>query len=309
MESATCVLIVETKTSVETRIIYWDSVLKRERGESYDPGRRIHSKEKHTRGNSARQLVRTNLCLQIMAQKMSPPTLVSKDPTSLSIKWDRVDGAEGYRVRVRGESDPEWAPISSTTPLIKGEAVKKKNLESGRGYFFSVIPTFGGDGDSGDWGWSPSSEKMVPGIGLSSFMQQLWPRSLVKQRSTVVTASALEGKVVGVYFSASWCGPCRQFTPLLAEAYEESKRAGKAFEIIFVSCDRDEKDWEAYYQGHHPWLSVAYSDPQREALADKFAVRGIPRLCMLKPSGEVLQDNVGPFTAANVDSWIRQCGL
>ena len=37
-------------------------------------------------------------------------------------------------------------------------------------------------------------------------------------------AVALGGKVVGVYFSASWCGPCRGFSPALVELYDRSRR-------------------------------------------------------------------------------------
>ena len=96
---------------------------------------------------------------------------------------------------------------------------------------------------------------------------------------------------------------------MLAEAYQEAQRSSKPFEVVFVSCDRDESDWREYYSGHHPWLSVAYGDARREELCDKFQVRGIPRLCVLRPSGEILADNVGAVSAGLVDGWVRQCGL
>ena len=44
----------------------------------------------------------------------------------------------------------------------------------------------------------------------------------------------LDGKIVALYFSASWCGPCQQFTPLLKTFYTAIKRLGKPFEIVFV---------------------------------------------------------------------------
>ena len=238
---------------------------------------------------------------------MAPPKLVSKEPTTLSISWSKVDGVEGYKVRFRAEDDPEWGPISSTTSVIKSELVKKKNLVEGKGYFCSVQPWFGSD--AGPWSWSASSERLVPGVGLSKFIAQLLPKSLVKQRATIPTATALEGKVIGIYFSASWCGPCREFTPRVADVYNDAKRGGKPFEIVFISCDRDEKDWEAYYQGHHPWLSVDFNDSGREELMGKFNVRGIPRLCILRPTGEILEDNVGSMSLSSVDGWTRQCGL
>ena len=45
--------------------------------------------------------------------------------------------------------------------------------------------------------------------------------------------SALADKqVVGLYFSAHWCPPCRGFTPKLAEVYTAIKGTGKSLEIL-----------------------------------------------------------------------------
>ena len=53
------------------------------------------------------------------------------------------------------------------------------------------------------------------------------------------TNEVLAGKeVIGLYFSAHWCPPCRGFTPALGKFYDSIKDA-KNFEIIFVSSDRD----------------------------------------------------------------------
>lgn len=58
---------------------------------------------------------------------------------------------------------------------------------------------------------------------------------LIKSDGSEVSAETLKSnEVVGLYFSAHWCGPCKQFTPTLAKAYTQLKAAGKKFEIIFM---------------------------------------------------------------------------
>lgn len=53
--------------------------------------------------------------------------------------------------------------------------------------------------------------------------------------------SVCRGKHILLYVSAQWCGPCRNFTPLLQDFYAEAKKNGDIdLEIVFVSLDRDE---------------------------------------------------------------------
>lgn len=240
--------------------------------------------------------------------KLGPPRLLAKDETSLTIEWDKAPlNVGGYKLRFRQETDPEWSALSESA--VKGTQVRKKNLEEGKGYHFSVIPVEAG-GATGEWAWSPASEKLVPGPALSPFLAGLLPPTLLGKQGTISTASALAGKVVGIYFSASWCPPCRQYTPMVADIYNQAKQKGSPFEIVFISCDHSEDDFSKYYMGHHPWLAMDYNDPDRESLMGKFSVRGIPRLVILKPSGQILVDNVGAMRGiADVDRWVEQSGL
>jgi thiol-disulfide isomerase/thioredoxin len=49
--------------------------------------------------------------------------------------------------------------------------------------------------------------------------------------------------VIGLYFSASWCPPCRSFTPKLNDAWKLAGEAGKKVQIILVSGDQMEADY------------------------------------------------------------------
>ena len=75
----------------------------------------------------------------------------------------------------------------------------------------------------------------------------------------------LIGKIVGLYFSAGWCPPCQQFTPLLGEVYDELKTRKANFEVIFLSFDKNETDMENYFRTKHKnWYAVQFDDPYKE---------------------------------------------
>lgn len=96
----------------------------------------------------------------------------------------------------------------------------------------------------------------------------------------ILTSDYLKDKVVGIYFSAHWCPPCRGFTPMLAEKYLAYKAAGKPFEIIFVSSDRDEASAAEYFASM-PWAMLPFLDRDRKKqLSELFSVEGIPTLIL-----------------------------
>ena len=74
--------------------------------------------------------------------------------------------------------------------------------------------------------------------------------------------SAFQDKaVVGLYFSAHWCPPCRQFTPVLADFHKELQEEDAEFEIVFVSFDRTEGDLKKYIaEAHGDWYNVPFGD-------------------------------------------------
>ncbi|KAG1342609.1 putative nucleoredoxin 1-1 [Cocos nucifera] len=113
---------------------------------------------------------------------------------------------------------------------------------------------------------------------------------LVRNNGDQVKIADLEGKAVGLYFSASWCPPCRHFTPKLIETYGELSSEGKDFEVVFVSGDRDEDSFNGYFS-KMPWLAIPFSDSKaRDRLDELFKVEGIPHLVILGARAEVLNE-------------------
>lgn len=108
------------------------------------------------------------------------------------------------------------------------------------------------------------------------------------------TNDALSGKsVIGLYFSADWCGPCRQFTPELVQFYKKmNSRRGKKdnFEIVWVSRCRDLESFGQYFT-HMNWLALPPEEAmgQRgQMLSDKYKVKGIPHLALLDEMGNII---------------------
>jgi nucleoredoxin len=107
----------------------------------------------------------------------------------------------------------------------------------------------------------------------------------------VPTAARLQGKYVMVYFSAHWCGPCRQFTPALAQFYTSLKATRDDFELVFVSSDRDDAGFDEYF-GSMPWTAMPFSERAKKAeLSSRYGVQGIPSLVVLNKDGSVISKN------------------
>nr|DAD30920.1 TPA_asm: hypothetical protein HUJ06_009771 [Nelumbo nucifera] len=124
---------------------------------------------------------------------------------------------------------------------------------------------------------------------LSSLLSTGERDFLVHNNGHQIKIDSLTGKTVGLYFSGSWCGPCRRFTPILAEVYQELSSKGD-FEVVFVSSDRDDDSFGKYFS-EMPWLAIPFADSgARQRLKELFQVRGIPNLVVLDGTGKVLSE-------------------
>ncbi|CAF1255226.1 unnamed protein product [Rotaria sordida] len=125
-----------------------------------------------------------------------------------------------------------------------------------------------------------------------------------------VPISELDNKVVAIYFSAHWCGPCQNFTPKLATCYGEvQSELQDRFEIVFVSSDKDDKSFNEYFQTM-PWKAIPFSDRDRKTnLSEKFKVDGIPTLVVLSADGVMLTpdgcDDIDSKGSNAIRSWLK----
>merc|ERR1712218_224529 len=64
--------------------------------------------------------------------------------------------------------------------------------------------------------------------------------------------------------------------------------SAKGLEVVFVSSDHDKAAFDTYY-GEQPWLALPFSDRQRrDALLERFEVRGFPTIIILDGNGTVI---------------------
>ena len=159
----------------------------------------------------------------------------------------------------------------------------------GSGTMVEAPPDAGdSQGAAGAAGADTSAEGAGPIVNDTRAVSKLLGPLLLRDGSSSVrTGDALKhARIVGLYFSAHWCPPCRAFTPTLVKCYkaiQHSHGAGQ-FEVIFISSDRTEEDFAKYF-AEMPWLAVAFKDSvQRQKIGRDFGVRSLPTLLLISPS-------------------------
>lgn len=71
------------------------------------------------------------------------------------------------------------------------------------------------------------------------------------------------------------------------EAYHKIKAKDDAFEVIFISSDRDQASFDEFFSGM-PWLALPFGDSRKASLSRRFKVQGIPMLVAISPSGQTV---------------------
>ncbi|KAL0214225.1 hypothetical protein P9112_006409 [Eukaryota sp. TZLM1-RC] len=136
-------------------------------------------------------------------------------------------------------------------------------------------------------------------------LQELFASSdLIDREGNTVSLSSLQEKErIGLYFSASWCPPCRMFTPNLVNVYNELKSQGKSFEVVLVPSDRTEADFKEYLK-KMPWLSIPFTGPAKQAISNRFSPPGIPHLVIVDNEGnEVTDEGRNHVQLKGADAW------
>lgn len=217
---------------------------------------------------------------------------------------------------------PRWLLLALTLPLAVHAAVETWTAPNGSPMQAECL---GVKGDYVVFKKTDGSRLLVPYAKLSASEKARVEGNEFKGPQSTVTiapaktpstsdsnkiATALQGKLVAVngravrelasdhlagtqmyaiYYSASWCGPCRRFTPDLVAAYAKIKAAHPDFEIIFVSSDQNEDAMRHYMiDDRMPWPALRYRDTQSNVALSRYKASGIPNLVFIDGDGLIL---------------------
>jgi len=110
-------------------------------------------------------------------------------------------------------------------------------------------------------------------------------------------------KYVLLDFWATWCGPCKAFTPHLNEIY--AKYAPKGLEVISISHDRNAAEWIAGVKEEKmdKWRNIYTGfDKTQNEIARQYGIEAIPTVILIDMDGKI----VGRYVGTAVDGDIPQ---
>ncbi|MEY3285888.1 MAG: hypothetical protein RL500_618 [Pseudomonadota bacterium] len=112
---------------------------------------------------------------------------------------------------------------------------------------------------------------------------------LPSEQPTNLALQQLRGQVVYLDFWASWCGPCRQSFPWMAEMHR--RHAAQGLAVVAVNLDTRMADAQAFLKSVPAPFRIAY-DPKGQTPRE-YAIKAMPTSLLIGRDGRIRQIHAG----------------
>jgi nucleoredoxin len=146
---------------------------------------------------------------------------------------------------------------------------------------------------------------LVPPAQRPSRIAAVLHGNLVDASGRATNPAGLEDtQVFALYFGASWCPPCRAFSPELVKFIERVGPANPRLTVVLVSSDKTDAAMFNYMKEEKmPWAALPRERLTKSPSLVAYTKGGIPQLVIVDRQGTVLADSyrgssyVGPQVA------------
>jgi len=118
----------------------------------------------------------------------------------------------------------------------------------------------------------------------------------------VTSPTVADAKVYALYFGASWCGPCRKFSPGFVQYVGGVSKDNPHLATVLLSNDKERADMLQYMtEEKMPWPAMPLETLMDSPLLLSYAGGSIPHLVILDRHGKVLASSIENGSYVGVD--------
>ena len=115
----------------------------------------------------------------------------------------------------------------------------------------------------------------------------IFPEDLLLGTEYIQTSTLSHHPIIALYFTASYCPPCKIFTPQLVEFEKKYK-----IPVIIISRDKTQQAYDEYRAQQPNHYAVDYKlISRRSECAEKFNIKTIPSLIILDNNCDIITSN------------------
>ena len=114
-----------------------------------------------------------------------------------------------------------------------------------------------------------------------------------------VSLASLRGRPIVLNFWASWCGPCKDEAPVLAEL---AHRYGSKLDIVGVNSQDDIGDARSFAHRYGLDFTVVHDTG---SVYRKWGLGGLPETFVIAPGGKVVKHFPGQITGSDLEQALQ----